>query len=363
MDLTSLFKSAVRVKKETGKSITSQFIEALRLRFSRTALSPSEYYEYHLYQNGITFDEKRDYLGWRKSREFDRGLNLDSWRACANDKLLFHSLMQGLDFPLPKIRAVYNKDGRQFDGAISLKDIDSVRRYLQGDAPYPLFVKPIVGSFGRGAIELSGYNQAHDRIDLANGEALRLNDLLQSFDFDPFEGQLFQDVLKPDPEISRRCGDRICSVRVSIVLDRRRPSVLYAVWKIATGRNMTDNLAGGKVGNLTGWVNPETGVVERVARGMSDHYAEVTHHPDTGECLLGFELPGWKHALELCLGAATALPGLRLQNWDIALCDTGPVILEVNTESDLGPDQLYGRRGFFSALASAQRQPSGPAKA
>lgn len=356
MDLMSLFNSAMRVRKETGKSITAQFSEALRLRLSRTALSPSEYYEYHLYEDGMAFDAKRDYLGWRKSRELDRALNLDSWRACANDKLLFHSLLHGLGFPLPRIRAIYNASGRQFDGAVSLVDTDSVRNYLQFDAPYPLFVKPIVGSFGRGAIALSAYDPEHDRIFLANGESMRSNDLLRSFDFDPFEGQLFQDVLKPDPDIEARCGNRICSVRVSIVLHRHRPRVLYAVWKIATGRNMTDNLAGGKAGNLTGWVNPDTGVVERVARGMGDHYTEVSHHPDTGERLLGYALPGWKPALDLCLNAATALPGLRLQNWDIALCDTGPVILEVNTESDLGPDQLYGRRGFFSAFASAQQQ-------
>ena len=356
MELMHIFNSAVRVRKETGKSITSQLSEALRLRLSKTALSPSEYYEYHLYEDGIAFDDKRDYLGWRKRKELDRALNLDSWRACANDKLLFHSLLHGLGFPLPKIRAIYSQSNRQFDGAVSLTDFDAVQCYLRTDAPYPLFVKPIVGSFGRGVIELSRYNQQHDGIDLANGETLPLRDLLHSFDFAPFEGQLFQDVLKPDPKISGRCGDRICSVRISIVLHRHRPSVLYAVWKIATGRNMTDNLAGGKVGNLTGWVNPETGVVERVARGMSDHYAEVSQHPDTGEYLLGFELPGWKDALELCLDAATALPGLRLQNWDIALCDTGPVLLEVNTESDLGPDQLYGRRGFFPELVSAQQQ-------
>jgi hypothetical protein len=344
------------VRKQTGKSIASQLSEVLRLRLSRSALSPSEYYEYHLYQDDIAFADKRDYLGWRKSIAFDRALNLDSWRACANDKLLCHILLQGLGFPLPKIRAIYDTSGRQFDNAIALRDIDSVAEYLRTDAAYPLFVKPIVGSFGRGAIELSRYTRNEDAIELANGDTVRMHDLLQSFDFAPFKGQLFQDVLKPDAQISERCGNRICSVRLSVVLHKHGPRILYTVWKIATGRNMTDNLAGGKVGNLTGWVNPETGVVERVARGMNDHYAEITNHPDTGKCLLGFQLPRWKRTIELCINAASALPGLRLQNWDLALCDTGPVILEVNTESDFGPDQLYGRRGFFSALDSAQRE-------
>jgi hypothetical protein len=352
----NLFDSAVRVRKETGKSMSSQLSEVLRLRLSKTALSPSEYYEYHLYRDTTSFANKREYLGWRKSRELDSELNLDSWRACANDKLLCHILLRGLEFPLPTIRAIYNKSGRQFGNAISLADIHAVGDYVRNDASFPLFVKPIVGSFGRGAIQITGYDRNGDHVELANGETVHMDKLLHNFDFEPFNGQLFQEVLKPHPKISERCGNRICSVRITVVLRDGGPRILYTVWKIATGRNMTDNLAGGKIGNLTGWVNPETGVVERVARGMSDDYVEVATHPDSGERLLGFQLPDWTKTLALCLNAASALPGLRLQNWDIALCDTGPVILEVNTESDFGPDQLYGQRGFFSALHSARQE-------
>jgi Sugar-transfer associated ATP-grasp len=56
----------------------------------------------------------------------------------------------------------------------------------------------------------------------------------------------------------------------------------------------------------------------------------------------------------LCLTAATAYPGLRLQNWDIAIGDRGPVILEVNVEGSMDLHQLAGGRGILDgALAAA----------
>ena len=355
MNPKDILDSAVRVKKSTGKSIVSQLGEALRLRLSPSALSPSEYYEYHLFDDAIAFAHKQQFIGWRRSSELDRSLNADNWRAYANDKLLFHEFLHGRGFPLPRIRATYNTSRRHFDGAVCLVDQDSVGDYLRRKAIYPLFVKPIVGSFGRGAMELLRYRSDDDCVVLSNDETVAMQELLEGFDFGPFEGQLFQDVLQNDPLISERCGDRVCSVRVCVVLRSTGPAIVYTVWKISTGRNMTDNLAGGKVGNLTGWVDAATGTVERVARGMGTDYEEVTDHPDTGQRLLGFQLPGWSHAMDLCLSAATALPGLRLQNWDIVLSDSGPLLLEVNTETDFGPDQLYGRRGFLPQLKVASR--------
>ena len=351
-----LARRALRVREETGKPILSQLTDVLRLRFSRTAIGPSEYFDYHLYRDELASSNIREYVGWRASFELDRALNLDTWRACANDKLLCYTLLRGLGLPYPETCAVYSRTKRRFLDSRSLTDLDSVGDFLRGGAQFPLFVKPIVGTLGRGAIALSRYDAAEDCVELSHGERVRVDDLLRGFDFEPFKGQLFQPVLKPHAQIRELCGDRICSVRISVVLRSQGPSILYTVWKIATGRNVTDNLAGGKVGNLTGWVDPGTGVVERVARGMGDDYTEVANHPDTGKPLLGLQLPEWKRIVALCLSAASALPGLRLQNWDVALCETGPVILEVNTETDFGPDQLYGRRGFLSPLLTAQRE-------
>ena len=49
----------------------------------------------------------------------------------------------------------------------------------------------------------------------------------------------------------------------------------------------------------------------------------------------------------LCLAAAVHFPGLRLQHWDVAFCEGGPVLMELNTEADLGVPQYLGRTPFI----------------
>ena len=87
-----------------------------------------------------------------------------------------------------------------------------------------------------------------------------------------------------------------------------------------------------------------TGVVERVVTGLWPGGKEVTQHPDTQQTLLGQTLPDWRPAMDLCLSAAAHFPGWKLQHWDGAFCAQGPVLMELNTEADLGVPQLLGRR-------------------
>jgi glutathione synthase/RimK-type ligase-like ATP-grasp enzyme len=49
----------------------------------------------------------------------------------------------------------------------------------------------------------------------------------------------------------------------------------------------------------------------------------------------------------LCLEAARALPGLRVQAWDIALTDRGPVLVEVNIGGDFNLPQLAHATGLM----------------
>ena len=56
--------------------------------------------------------------------------------------------------------------------------------------------------------------------------------------------------------------------------------------------------------------------------------------------LSGFELPDWRQAVETLPVGAGDFPQLRLQHWDVALTDRGPVILELNVEGGLRTHQI-----------------------
>jgi hypothetical protein len=91
----------------------------------------------------------------------------------------------------------------------------------------------------------------------------------------------------------------------------------------------------------------ETGRVMGVLKGDGARRSLVKVHPDTGKPITRVILPDWQDAVKICLSTATALPGLRLQNWDLAICRTGPLLIEVNFRGAVDLPQYAYRTGLL----------------
>lgn len=140
---------------------------------------------------------------------------------------------------------------------------------------------------------------------------------------------------------------RLSSVRLIVLLEAGLPRLFRAVWKIPTGENMIDNFMHGRTGNLVGSVDIRNGRIERVVTGTGSSLSVRATHPDTNKELIGVCLPYWSQIKKVCLDGASALAGLRMQHWDIALCPNGPVALEVNVEGSLDLHQIAAQRGIY----------------
>jgi hypothetical protein len=64
-------------------------------------------------------------------------------------------------------------------------------------------------------------------------------------------------------------------------------------------------------------------------------------------------VPDWHRVAGLVEHSARALPGFRLQSWDIALSARGPVILEMSVPADL--DLVQHAYGYGVMDESLQR--------
>lgn len=53
-------------------------------------------------------------------------------------------------------------------------------------------------------------------------------------------------------------------------------------------------------------------------------------HPDTHTSFIGFEIPYFKEAIELCHKSAYVVKGVRYVGWDVCITPTGPVFVEGN---------------------------------
>ena len=343
-------KSALAVKKATGKGIASQLQEIVRLRMAPMKLGAYEYYFYRVFDDeGLDPQGKQEFVGWRMEKAIDRQLNEDSWRAVANDKLLCYTTFKGLGIPYPPVKAVYHQQNRFCGDIPVIADAAGAGEFLRNRSNYPFFVKPVHGTYGRGTFAADDWDEADDTIVCGDGKRLKVEEVIRQLAEPWAEGYLFQTLLRPHPRIEALCGPSASSVRIVVLLTDAGPQVFRAIWKIPVGGNPCDNFSHGQSGNLLGWVDPETGQANTIIKDVALNLTTVSHHPDTNENLVGVTLPDWEQAKQIALQGATAFPGLKLQHWDVALTDQGPQVLEINVEGSFDLHQLAGKRGFYDA--------------
>lgn len=57
----------------------------------------------------------------------------------------------------------------------------------------------------------------------------------------------------------------------------------------------------------------------------------LTNNPDSGARIEGLELPHWREAIALAVGAHEALEyRLPVMGWDVAILEDGPIFIEAN---------------------------------
>ncbi|WP_173062548.1 sugar-transfer associated ATP-grasp domain-containing protein [Sulfurimicrobium lacus] len=348
--LGKLLNYASLVKKQTGKSYFQQLSEIARLSSHERHLGIEEYYELGVFDDkSYSGRQKFDCVGWKASYEIDKNLNHDYWRATANDKVLNYALLQHYGFPIPDTFATYSPNRRCIGSELSLNSEKDLEDFLLHSLQFPVFIKPIHGSFGRGTYSLISYDAPLRCFIDVRGEKVFFADLLESCLTRQYRGMLFQKCLQPHEEVQAMIGSTTSCVRIIVAMTKEGPKIHMAFWKMARAHNITDNFCMGESGNLLAWVNKNTGSIERIVSGLWPNGTEVPRHPDTQQELLGKNLPDWQQATSMCLSAAVHFPGLKLQHWDIAFCRQGPVLMELNTEADLGVPQFLGRTPFLDA--------------
>ena len=345
-------KRAVVVRQRTGKSVGSQLREILSLRFGPGKLRPLEYYDFGLYDDTrFAPSAKREFVGKKRNREVDALLNNRQWRAIADSKLVSYAILTGLGITTPAVHAIFHRRGRSFQSVPCLRTPAEMAEFLRAAMPYPVFGKPAQSHYGEGAVKINSLDRERDLLLLAGGEEVRLEDFIQSLTQFPSAaryGYLFQEVIGQHPEIEEVCGKAVATLRMLVLADDDGPRLMRTVWRIPVAGAITDNFAGGAAGNLAGWVNRETGVVERVIQGIGLSETELEVHPDTGQPVRGLKLPHWEKIVSRTLDAAAALPGLRFQHWDVAIGPEGPMLVEVNYAGGVIASQLAGPRGLLT---------------
>lgn len=336
MDMAVALRAAMR----EGRTLTELVLDMARLGWGRSRLSPREYFGLGLHAAGVSREEKARFLGRSAQDRLLKPHSRSLGAGLADDKLRFELLMRGAGLPVPDTVAVINAVGPP--GRETLREEGEVTSYLREPGRYPLFAKPIHGIRSGGSGLLASLEDGGEVVRVGR-HRVRLGDLVRYF-LEAEDGYLLQNVIKPNPETRRWAGDRLVSARLVLTIRDSEPTVHAALAKIPAGANLVDNFW--RAGNIAAGLDAGTGRVIRavtMARGLP---IEVSAHPDTGAVLGDIILPQWAEVRELVATAAPHFPGLRIQAWDVALADGGPVLLEVNIGGDFVLPQLALGRGI-----------------
>lgn len=331
---------AKKANAEGGANLLTQLFTLLYLRvFKRIGFS--EYYELELYDRQ-KYPDHRLCIGRRGSIDLDRKLNRDSWRATANNKVITSALLNNAQYPIPETLCTYKTRGARIGNEPAYNSVEEIKQFLGRYQDFPLFIKPVHGSYGKDSFSIESFDADNAELILTEGKRMAVEELLSATTNPDLFGMLIQKKLKPYPDIANVTGDTTSCLRIILVNDGEKTYVHRAFWKVAQVGNTTDNFSYGKTGNLIAGLDEKAGVVTRVVNGLWPENTITQDHP-----LCGFEVPMWKEAVELCISASKIFQGLSLQNWDVAICTNGPVLLELNTESNHEVTQFATGRPFL----------------
>lgn len=296
----SLIKSVAGwVNKESARSKKSKsaVFAAFVKDYLKYGVNPKEYYWFHF--DGKTDEQKSSFFTRQMFRKFLKRNNRPEFVQILNDKYIFSKTYS--EFTGRKvIRSGRNMTTAELEDI--LKDTDRV------------IFKPKDGSGGVGmkVIDKSAYP---DTDTLAN-ELRALPD------------GVIEQWIKQHESLTKAYPEAVNCIRVATLYRDGKCHFLGAVFTLGYNH---EKIANALQGALFGLIDMETGVVVSDLCNYSDKlYKE---HPDTGFIARGYTIPYWKQVLELTAKAAAVVPEVGYVGWDVAITETGPVLIEGNSLS------------------------------
>jgi Sugar-transfer associated ATP-grasp len=229
------------------------------------------------------------------------------------------------------------------DGEVLGLDADSGRLPC-----FDLFVKPTRGSGGNGAERWNHVGE--DRYRRADGLELDAAGLLAHLrDRSLHRSVIVQPRARNHPDLANLSnGGALSTVRaLTCINEAGQPELVAAVLRMAVGTNTTvDNF---HAGGIAADIDLDTGILSEASDlGMFTKHSWLAHQPVTGARIAGRQVPQWSDVRALAERAHAAFSDRVLVGWDIAISDTGVILVEGNSGPDVDIHQRAHRGGMFA---------------
>ena len=138
-------------------------------------------------------------------------------------------------------------------------------------------------------------------------------------------GVILEERIVQHPAMARLHSASVNTVRIATVrIDDAEIEFFPPALRVGRDGSAVDNAG---AGGIICVADLQTGVVTCARDERGNGY--ITH-PNTGEPLVGFQIPRWEEALQLVRELAQVVPTNRYTGWDLALTESGWVLVEAN---------------------------------
>jgi hypothetical protein len=150
-------------------------------------------------------------------------------------------------------------------------------------------------------------------------------------------------MIRIERQLNKLNSSSINTIRFDTFIDSTgKIEVMSGYLRMSVGDTYVDNISSGAC--MVG-INLETGKLKKNAFRTFRYYGVkiLTEHPATKTKFENFTIPFFDQAKELVIRTARLMPDLRLTGWDVAIGESGPILIEGNSDYDLsGNDLNYG---------------------
>lgn len=179
-----------------------------------------------------------------------------------------------------------------------------------------VMVKPICGSLGDG-IEIISKN------DIAETESFFAG-IMEKYP----DGCVAEELITQEESLAKLNPTSVNTLRITTVrMDDRVDAESFL--RVGKMFSKVDNVA---KGGIVCALDQETGKIIRAI----DIFGNIfTAHPHTNMPLVGYTVPRFKEAVALAKELALVLPDYRYMGWDLALTDSGWILVELNAKAGI----------------------------
>jgi hypothetical protein len=315
------------LKDPDRKSLAKITAELVYLTFLFRQL-PKHYFSRFLFKKNRT--NIGDYFPSKILYNIKPHFNGEAPREVVDNKLFFDFFFRQFNISLPKIvmfnhRNVFVVDGKPHH-VNTVSEFSSLLKvvFTNNKITDSIFIKRTYGTYGGAKIFKLLFTQLSD-------ERL-LSDLFQKVAQSSY---LFQETVKQHPEMNRLNESCLNTLRLDTFIDLDgKIEIISAYLRSSMVNNYIDNITSGGCGIL---IDMATGRLDQFAyMSLKDGGISLqSKHPVTQTKFSDFIIPHFEEAKKLVIKVAGYVPDLRLIGWDVAISESGPVLIEGNSDYDM----------------------------